>query len=143
MEIKRFEKFDELNVDKIVAKCDHPYAESINYATQFFEDNTELIFLFADDNEYDGDLTWIEKYDLFSIKILNHITFGSTLAKKIKEIIDTKSSFADWLNNQIVRDQLKFDIKICLVKNGYPPQYSPEVFRKVMEQVENFEENLG
>lgn len=64
-----------------------------------------------------------------------------SLAKKIKEIIDTKSSFADWLNNQIVRDQLKFDIKVCLVKNGYPPQYSPEVFRKVMEQVENFEEN--
>lgn len=66
-----------------------------------------------------------------------------SLAKKIKEIIDTKSSFADWLNNQNVRDQLKFDIKVCLVKNGYPPQYSPEVFRKVMEQVENFEENNG
>lgn len=62
------------------------------------------------------------------------------LAKKIKEIIDIKSSFADWLNNQNVRNQLKFDIKICLVKNGYPPQYSPEVFNKVMEQVENFEE---
>ena len=63
------------------------------------------------------------------------------LAKKIKEILDTKSSFADWLNNQIVRDQFKFDIKVCLIKNGYPPQYSPEAFRKVMEQVENFEEN--
>ena len=63
-----------------------------------------------------------------------------TLAKKVKEIIDTKSSFADWLNNQNVRNQLKLDIKICLVKNGYPPQYSPEVFSKVMEQVENFEE---
>ena len=63
------------------------------------------------------------------------------LAKKIKEIIDTKSSFADWLNNQIVRDQLKFDIKVCLIKNGYPSQYSPEVFRKIIEQVENFEEN--
>lgn len=63
------------------------------------------------------------------------------LAKKVKEIIDTKSSFADWLNNRNVREQLKFDIKICLVKNGYPPQYSPEVFNKVMEQVENFEEN--
>lgn len=61
------------------------------------------------------------------------------LAKKIKDIIDTKSSFADWLNNQNVRNQLKLDIKICLVKNGYPPQYSPEVFNKVMEQVENFE----
>lgn len=63
------------------------------------------------------------------------------LAQKIKEIIDTKSSFADFLNNQNVRDQLKLEIKICLVKNGYPPQYSPEVFSKVMEQVENFEEN--
>lgn len=63
------------------------------------------------------------------------------LAKKVKELIDTKSSFADWLNNQNIRDQLKFDIKVCLIKNGYPPQYSPEVFSKVMEQVENFEEN--
>lgn len=63
------------------------------------------------------------------------------LAKKVKEIIDTKSSFADWLNNQNVRNQLKLDIKICLIKNGYPPVYSGEVFNKVMEQVENFEEN--
>ncbi len=77
-------------------------------------------------------------------KIVGGVTVNDkckSLAKKIKEIIDTKSTFADWLNNQIVRDQLKFDIKVCLIKNGYPPQYSPEVFRKVMEQVENFEEN--
>lgn len=65
------------------------------------------------------------------------------LAQKVKEIIDTKSSFVDWLNNENVRNQLKLDIKICLVKNGYPPQYSPEVFTKVMEQVENFEENAN
>lgn len=64
-----------------------------------------------------------------------------SLACKIREIIDAKSSFADWLNNQRVRDQLKQDIKICLVKNGYPPQYTPEVFREVMEQVENFKDN--
>lgn len=63
------------------------------------------------------------------------------LARKIKGIIDLKSSVIDWLNNQRVRDQLKFDIKVCLIKNGYPPQYSPEVFRQVMEQVENFKEN--
>lgn len=63
------------------------------------------------------------------------------LAQKVKEIIDTKSSFSDWLNNKNIRNQLKFDIKVCLVKNGYPPQYSPEIFSKVMEQVENFEEN--
>lgn len=79
-------------------------------------------------------------------KVVDGVTVNEkckSLAKKIKEIIDTKSSFADWLNNQNVRNQLKYDIKICLVKNGYPPQYSPEVFRKVMEQVENFEENNG
>ena len=64
-----------------------------------------------------------------------------SLAHKIKELIDAKSSYADWLNNSIVRDDLKKKIKICLVKNGYPPQYTPEVFREVMDQVENFKEN--
>ena len=29
------------------------------------------------------------------------------------------------------------------MKNGYLPQYSSEVFNKVMEQVENFEEYSG
>lgn len=60
------------------------------------------------------------------------------LSKKIKEEIDTKSSFADWLNNQNVRNELQLSIKICLAKNGYPPKYDNEVFNKVMEQVENF-----
>lgn len=66
-----------------------------------------------------------------------------SLACKIREIIDTKSSFADWLNNQNIRNQLKLDIKICLMKNEYPPQYIPEAFREVMDQVENFKENEG
>ena len=103
-------------------------------------------------------LTFEEKafYDiLVSLRDQYHFEYGTDketdgvvvndkcreLAKKVKEIIDTKSSFSDWLNNQNVRNQLKLDIKICLVKNGYPPQYSPEVFSKVMEQVENFEEH--
>lgn len=63
------------------------------------------------------------------------------LARMVREIIETKSSFADWLNNRRVRDQLKQDIKICLVKNGYPPRYTPEVFREVMVQVENYRQN--
>jgi type I restriction enzyme R subunit len=64
-----------------------------------------------------------------------------SLARKVKKIIDEKSSFTDWLNNQLVRNQLKLDIKLCLVKNGYPPQYTPEVFKEVMGQVENFKKN--
>jgi type I restriction enzyme R subunit len=103
-------------------------------------------------------LTFEEKafYDiLIALRDKNNFVYGEdkttdgivvnekckSLARKIKEIVDTKSSFADWLNNQNIRDQLKLDIKICLVKNGYPPQYTPEVFREVMDQVENFKEN--
>ncbi len=63
------------------------------------------------------------------------------LAKKIKDEIDEKSIYADWLNNKNIRNQLTNKIKIILIKNGYPPQYSQEVFDKVMEQVENFEEH--
>lgn len=63
------------------------------------------------------------------------------LAKKVKEIIDTHSTFSDWLNNQNVRNGLSNEIKICLIKNGYPPKYSEEAFRQVMEQVENYAEH--
>lgn len=63
------------------------------------------------------------------------------LAKKIKEIIDTQSSYSDWLNNSNVRAKLQFDIKVCLIKNGYPPLYSEDVFKGVMEQVENYEQH--
>lgn len=63
------------------------------------------------------------------------------LARKIREIIDTKSSYADWINNDRVKDQLKMDVKICLVKAGYPPTYTPEAFREMMEQVRNYKQN--
>ena len=101
-----------------------------------FEEKAFYDILMALRNEYSFEYGTDKKVDGIMVN-----DKCKALAKKIKEIIDTKSSYADWLNNQIVRDQLKFDIKVCLIKNGYPPQYSPEVFRKVMEQVENFEEN--
>lgn len=64
------------------------------------------------------------------------------LAKKIKAVIDEKSIYADWLNNQNVRNKLRFDILVCMAKNGFPPTYSPKVYEQVMEQVENYEANL-
>jgi type I restriction enzyme R subunit len=60
------------------------------------------------------------------------------LAKKIKELIDVQSLFADWLNNTNVRADLNQKIFFCLHNNGYPPQYNDEIFDQVMEQVENF-----
>lgn len=114
----------------------HADRESFRKVGLTFEEKAFYDILMALRDEYN--------FEYGEDKVVDGITVNDkckVLAKKVKEIIDTKSSFADWLNNQIVRDQLKFDIKVCLIKNGYPPQYSPEVFRKVMEQVENFEEN--
>lgn len=119
-----------------ILKDMHADRESFRKVGLTFEEKAFYDILMALRDEYN--------FEYGADKVIDGITVNDkckTLAKKIKEIIDTKSSFADWLNNQIVRDQLKFDIKVCLIKNGYPPQYSPEVFRKVMEQVENFEEN--
>lgn len=116
----------EMQVDReSFRKIDLTFEEKAFYDV-LMQQRDEANFEYGEDKEQDGIIVNEKCRDL---------------AKKIKEIIDMKSSFADWLNNQNVRDQLKFDIKICLVKNGYPPQYSPDVFRKVMEQVENFKEN--
>lgn len=65
------------------------------------------------------------------------------LAKKVKETIlaEKPKDNTDWLKNRNVRNDLNLLVKICLVKNGYPPQYSSEAYDNVMEQVENFKEN--
>ena len=63
------------------------------------------------------------------------------LAKKVKELIDTKSSFADWLTNGNVRADLNQELFFLLAANGYPPEWSDDVFDQVLDQVENFKEN--
>lgn len=60
------------------------------------------------------------------------------LAKKVKELIDTKSSFADWLTNKNVRAELNQDLFFLLNDNGYPPEWNDEVFDQVLGQVENY-----
>lgn len=60
------------------------------------------------------------------------------LAKKVKELIDTKSSFADWLTNKNVRAELNQDLFFLLDENGYPPEWNDEVFDQVLGQVEHY-----
>lgn len=60
------------------------------------------------------------------------------LAKKIKELVDDKSQFADWLTREDIKNQLNMELTILLYENGYPPEWDEEVFEKVMEQAENF-----
>lgn len=63
------------------------------------------------------------------------------LAKKVKELIDTKSSFADWLTNGNVRAELNQELFFLLDENGYPPEWNDEVFDQVLDQVENYKKH--
>lgn len=63
------------------------------------------------------------------------------LAKKIKSLIEGSSVFADWINNRNIRNQLKNDLIKLLYKNGYPPQWSNDIFNKILDQVENYKKN--
>lgn len=63
------------------------------------------------------------------------------LAKKVKELIDTKSCFADWLSNTNVRAALNQELWFLLDENGYPPEWSDDVFDQVLDQVENYKEH--
>ena len=63
------------------------------------------------------------------------------LAKKIKEMIDDNSLYADWLNNDNIKSSLASNLTVLLYKNGYPPVWSNEIFERVLDQVENYKRN--
>ena len=136
----------EATADSIIKKATEQALEILNGMNADRESFRKLGLTFEEKAFYDILIHLRDQYNFVygEDKTIDGIVINEkcrSLARKIREIIDTKSSFADWLNNQNIRDQLKQDIKICLVKNGYPPQYTPEVFREVMDQVENFKEN--
>ena len=60
------------------------------------------------------------------------------LAKKIKELIDSSAMYADWINNNNIRNSLKNELIKLLYYNGYPPKWSADIFEKVLAKVENY-----
>ena len=62
---------------------------------------------------------------------------------KIKALVDGTAVYADWLNNFRVRNKLASDLTFLLYENGYPPDWSDDIFAKVLEQVENYKGNAG
>ena len=65
------------------------------------------------------------------------------LAKKIKELVDDASHYADWAKRSDTKNKLNQDLTVLLYENGYPPEWDEEVFDKVMEQAENFKRYNG
>jgi len=62
------------------------------------------------------------------------------LAKKIKELVDSSSLYADWLNNDNIKGELSSDLGFLLYQEGYPPTWDEEVFERVLGQVENYKQ---
>ena len=60
------------------------------------------------------------------------------LARKVKILVDDKSKYTDWSSKTDIRASLKADIIRLLTRNGYPPITIEDVYKRVMEQVENF-----
>lgn len=60
------------------------------------------------------------------------------LARKINELISDTAIYADWLNNDNLKGKLSSNLLKTIYKAGYPPEWSEEIFNKVLAQVENF-----
>ena len=56
-------------------------------------------------------------------------------------LIDNTAVYADWLNNDNLKNKLASDLTILIYKEGYPPEWDEEVFLKVLSQVENYKKN--
>lgn len=65
------------------------------------------------------------------------------LAKKIKELVDDKSQFADCFVRDDIKNQLNMELTVLLYENGYPPEWDEVVFERVLEQAENFKKWAG
>ena len=56
-------------------------------------------------------------------------------------LIDDTAVYADWLNNTNLRNKLASQLTVLIYKEGYPPEWDDEVFKKVLDQVENYKKN--
>ena len=65
------------------------------------------------------------------------------LSKRLKELVDDKTQYADFFVRNDIRSQLDEDLTVLLYKNGYPPEWDEEVFNQVMLQAENFKKYNG
>lgn len=68
------------------------------------------------------------------------------LAKKICELVTSKTKYADWANRDDIKADLQCDIIILLAENGFPaipkgtnpPEDYQKIYDNVIEQAENF-----
>lgn len=60
------------------------------------------------------------------------------LAKKVKLLVDDMTVYADFINNNNLKSRLADELMNLIYKEGYPPEWSEDVFQKVLKQVDNY-----
>lgn len=60
------------------------------------------------------------------------------LSKRIKTIVDDKARYTDWSTREDIKANLQVDLILLLDEFGYPPVTIDDVYKEVLEQVENF-----
>ena len=113
----------------------------------------ELVEIFRDlkddENSYkEKGITFEEKifYDIL-VQVRDDHNFEYSedkcihLAKEIKKLVVKNSKYADWNNREDIRATLNMDMTVLLYENGFPPEWDEEVFKKVLDQAENFKMN--
>lgn len=82
-----------------------------------------------------------QKYDFYYPQEKN-----LDLAKKIYNMVTTKTKYADWYNREDIKAELQCDIIIILAENGFPaipegtqpPEDYQKIYNDIIEQAENF-----
>lgn len=85
MIVKRFKVFPKKNEDKILEECGYPESTLFFELQPFYSGDNTLAFLFTDDEGDEFDILWIEKPDVFSLKVYESYLFKSALVEIIKD----------------------------------------------------------
>lgn len=64
-----------------------------------------------------------------------------SLAKAVKELVDSQVKFPDWNKRDDIKASLKVGLILLLDEHGYPPVERDEVYIEIFEQAENFKRN--
>ncbi|UTO27076.1 DUF3387 domain-containing protein [Metamycoplasma hyosynoviae] len=141
---KLIDKYNNRDEQKIISTDDifNKFIDSLSQeAEKIFEDlkkdnekYTKLKIEFDEATFYD---ILIDIRDKYGFEYKDQDIVG--LAKKIKEIVDSKTKYTDWSSKENIIANLESDIIRLLNNNNYPPATFKDVYNKILTQLKNFE----
>ena len=59
------------------------------------------------------------------------------LSQKVNHLVNDKLTLTNWANLGDVKNKLNMELTVLLYDNGYPPEWSKEIFDKMMAQMQS------